>query len=235
MGTHTSVGGDTRLGFQELRMHVVIGGYGRVGRYLASMLEERGHSVAVIDRSERSFSVAGADIRGRRIAGEVFDRDTLVKAGIEKADAYAAVTSGDNSNIVSARIARERFDVPCVVARIYDPRRAVIYKRFGIPTISSVNWSSNMLLASILEPDLKTVATFGGGEVVVITAEATTHLTGRTINDVAYPGKFHVTTLVRDGVAMLPEPRTELHKGDRLKITVTRDALPELKKLLGLE
>ena len=118
-------------------MHVVIGGYGRVGRYLASMLEERGHSVAVIDRSEKAFAAPGSDIRGRRIAGEVFDRDTLVKAGIERADAYAAVTSGDNSNIVSARIARERFGVPCVVARIYDPRRAVIYKRFGIPTISS--------------------------------------------------------------------------------------------------
>ena len=113
-------------------MHVVIGGYGRVGRYLASMLEERGHSVAVIDRSEKAFATPGSDIRGRRIAGEVFDRDTLVKAGIERADAYAAVTSGDNSNIVSARIARERFGVPCVVARIYDPRRAVIYKRFGI-------------------------------------------------------------------------------------------------------
>ena len=216
-------------------MHVVIGGYGRVGRYLASMLEERGHSVAVIDRSERAFAGTGSDIRGRRIAGEVFDRDTLVKAGIERADAYAAVTSGDNSNIVSARVARERFDVPCVVARIYDPRRAVIYKRFGIPTISSVNWSSNMLLASILEPELKTVATFGGGEVVVITTEAPTLMTGKRVTEVDFPGKFHVTTLVRDGVAMLPEPRTELVKGDRLKITVTRDALPELKRLLGLE
>lgn len=216
-------------------MHVVIGGYGRVGRYLAYMLEERGHSVAVIDRRESAFAVGGRDIRGRRIFGEVFDRGTLIKAGIERADAYAAVTSGDNSNIVSARIARERFNVPCVVARIYDPRRAIIYERFGIPTISSVNWSSAMLLASILEPGVQTLAAYGGGEVITISAEAPTQLSGRKVADVGYPGKFHITAVVRDGVAILPEPRTELMRGDRLKITVTRDALPELKQLLGLE
>lgn len=216
-------------------MHVVIGGYGRVGRYLASMLEERGHSVAVIDRSEEAFARGGADIRGRRISGEVFDRITLVKAGIERADAFVAVTSGDNSNIVSARVARERFGVPMVVARIYDPRRAVIYERFGIPTVSSVKWSGAMLLASLLEPDVKTVTVYGGGEVVTISADASAMLTGKLVNDVDYPGKFRVSAIVRDGVAMLPEPRTELKEGDRLQVTVTRDALPELKQLLDLE
>src|SRR5574340_1552371 len=207
-------------------MHVVIGGYGRVGRYLAAMLEERGHSVAVIDRNEDAFAQSGRDIRGRRFSGEVFDRSTLIKAGIERADAYAAVTSGDNSNIVSARVARERFHVPCVVARIYDPRRAVIYERFGIPTISSVNWSSAMLLAGILEPEVKMVSAYGAGEVMTISADATTQLTGRRIADVDFPGKFHISAVVRDGIAMLPEPRTELKKGDHLMVTTTRDALP---------
>lgn len=216
-------------------MHVVIGGYGRVGRYLASMLEERGHTVAVIDRSEQAFARGGADIKGRRIAGEVFDRTTLVKAGIERADAFVAVTSGDNSNIVSARIARERFNVPMVVARIYDPRRAVIYERFGIPTVSSVKWSGAMLLASLLEPGVKTVAVYGGGEVVTISAEASAMISGKLVNDVEYPGKFRLAAIVRDGEAMLPGPRTELREGDRLQINVTRDALPELKKLLDLE
>jgi len=216
-------------------MHVVIGGYGRVGRYLASTLESHGHTVAVIDHSERAFAEAGHDIQGRRLKGEVFDRGTLVKAGIERAGAYAAVTSGDNSNIVSARVARERFQVPCVVARIYDPRRAIIYEQFGIPTISSVTWSSAMFLATILEPDVQTVSVFGGGEVVTISALAGTHLSGRRVTDVDYPGKFHVTAVVRDGVAEIPAPRAELKKGDRLKITVTRDALPELKKLLDLD
>lgn len=216
-------------------MHVVIGGYGRVGRYLARMLEDRGHSVAVIDRNEHAFEAGGTEIRGRRISGEVFDRLTLIKAGIERADAYVAVTSGDNSNIVSARVARERFNVRCVAARIYDPRRAMIYQRFGIPTISSVNWSSAMLLATILEPDVKTVGVFGSGEVVTISADASAHLTGKMVTDVDYPGKFRISAIVRDGVALLPEPRTELRKGDKLQITVTRDAVPELKTLLALD
>jgi trk system potassium uptake protein TrkA len=216
-------------------MHVVIGGYGRVGRYLALMLEAHDHSVAVIDHSERAFAEIGHDIAGRRIVGEVFDRTTLIKAGIERAGAFAAVTSGDNSNIVSARVARERFGVPCVVARIFDPRRAVIYEEFGIPTISSVTWSSGMFLAKILEPGVQPVAVFGGGEVFTIAAVAGTHLTGRNVSEVAYPGKFHITALVRDGVAQIPSPRTELKKGDRLRITVTRDSLPELKTLLDLD
>ncbi len=216
-------------------MHVVIGGYGRVGRYLAYMLEERGHTVAVVDRDENAFASAGRDMRGRRISGEVFDRTTLEKAGIADADAFAAVTSGDNSNIVSARVARERYGVPCVVARIYDPRRARIYERFGIPTISSVNWSGAMLLATILEPDVKTTATYGGGEVLTITADASLTLTGKRVSNLDYPGKFHISAIVRDGVAQLPEPRTELAKGDRLSITVTREALPELKRLLDLD
>jgi len=206
-----------------------------VGRYLASMLEERGHSVAVIDRNEEAFARAGGDIKGRRIAGEVFDRLTLQKAGIERADAYVAVTSGDNSNIVSARVARERFHVPQVIARIYDPRRAVIYERFGIPTISSVNWAGAMLIASLLEPGVKTVAVYGGGEVVTISAEATSSLSGKLVNDVDYPGKFRVSAVVREGVATLPGPRMELREGDRLQVTVVRDALPELKRLLGLD
>lgn len=135
-------------------MHVVIGGFGRVGRFLAHMLERDGHTVAVIDRNPEVFEEFGEEVKGRKLTGAVFDKATLIKAGIEKADCYAAVTSGDNSNIVSARVAREHFKVPHVVARIFDPRRAVLYERLGIPTISSVQWSSSVLLAMILNPDL---------------------------------------------------------------------------------
>lgn len=216
-------------------MHVVIGGYGRVGRYLASMLEARGHSVAVIDRDIHVFEQAGPSFSGRRLTGEVFDRETLLKAGIERADAYAAVTSGDNSNMVSARIAKERFAVSRVVARIYDPRRAAIYEGLGIPTISSVQWESGIFLATIVEPTLRTVSVFGGGEVVTIAAVAGTTLSGKRVGDADYPGKFHITTLVRDGKAQIPEPRLELRRGDRLGITVTREALPEVKALLDVE
>lgn len=216
-------------------MHVVIGGYGRVGRYLANMLEARGHSVAVIDRDVRVFDQPGPTFGGRKLTGEVFDRTTLIKAGIERADAYAAVTSGDNSNVVSARIAKERFRVPCVVARIYDPRRAVIYEGLGVPTISSVQWESGIFLATILEPAVQTISVFGGGELLTITAVAGTTLAGKRVADVAYPKKFAITALTRDGQAQIPEPRLEIMRGDRLGITVTRDALPELKQLLDLE
>lgn len=216
-------------------MHVIIGGYGRVGRHLAYVLESEGHSVTVIDRNKAVFAEHGEEIRGRKLTGEVFDRGTLIKAGIERADAFAAVTSGDNSNIVGARVARERFGVQCVVARIYDPRRAAIYERFGIPTVSSVQWAAAQLLAMVLEPDLGLHTVYGAGEVVTIRVDATPSLYGKRITDIDYPNKFHVTALVREGVAVLPSPRLEIVKGDHLFLTVTRDALDELKPLLGIK
>jgi len=215
-------------------MHVIVGGFGRVGRNLAHVLESQGHSVTVIDHDSHAFAEHGESIRGRKLTGEVFDRDTLIKAGIEKADAFAAVTAGDNSNVVSARVARERFGVPCVVARIFDPRRAVIYERFGIPTVSSVQWAAAQLVARILDPDLRVENVWGGGQVVTVSVEAPLQLTGRKIADIEYPGKFSVSALVREGEAILPSGRLEVAKGDRLLITVTRDALGDLKGLLGL-
>lgn len=216
-------------------MHVVIGGFGRVGRYLAHMLEDAGHSIAVIDRSESVFAEHGQEIRGLRIAGEVFDRRTLVKAGIERADAYAAVTSGDNSNIVSARVARERFGVEHVVARIFDPRRAAIYERFGIASISSVQWAGGQLLSRLLESELTPHAVYGAGEVMTVEVVAPLNFSGRRVSDIELPGKFSVGAMVREGEALLPHSRTEILKGDRLYVTVTLGALPELKALLGMK
>jgi len=214
-------------------MHVVIGGFGRVGRGLAHRLENEGHSVAIIDRDRKVFDEFGEDLRGRRLTGEVFDRETLVKAGIEKANAFAAVTSGDNSNIVSARIARERFSVPTVLARIFDPRRAAIYRRLGIPTISSVEWSSSQLLAMIVEPDVRTDTVYGAGEILTVHVDTPTALTGKRVVDLEYPGRISVTVIVRDGEALIPQGRMELTRGDRVYITATRDALGEIKSLFG--
>ena len=216
-------------------MHVVIGGFGRVGRGLAHMLEDEGHTVSVIDHNRAVFDEAGTDLKGLKLTGEVFDRETLIKAGIERAEAFAAVTSGDNSNIVSARAARERFEVPTVVARIFDPRRAAIYARLGIPTITSVQWASSQLVAMILEPGMRMDAVYGGGEVLTVHMEVPTRLTGRRVVDVEFPGRITVTSLVRDGVATLPPGRFELAKGDKLYLTVTRDALSELKELFEVE
>src|SRR5581483_1296040 len=125
-------------------------GCGRVGSTLAHSLETAGHSVAVVDQDAGAFRRLGTSFAGRQVTGVGFDRDTLVEAGIEEADAFAAVSSGDNSNIISARVARETFGVENVVARIYDPKRAEVYTRLGIPTVATVRWTADSILRRML-------------------------------------------------------------------------------------
>src|SRR3712207_3529548 len=137
-------------------VHVVVVGCGRVGSGLAAALEKGSHTVAVIDRQVKAFRRLPEDFSGDRIVGVGFDRDRLRDAGIERADAVAAVTNGDNSNIVVARVARETFGIERVVARIYDARRAAIYERLGIPTIATVQWTTERVLRRIL-PDQRAV------------------------------------------------------------------------------
>ena len=127
-------------------MHVVIMGCGRVGSTLANELQALGHSVAVIDQEREAFRRLGSDFNGKTVTGVGFDRDTLLEAGIEKAEAFAAVSNGDNSNILAARVARETYGVQNVVARIYDPRRAEIYQRLGIPTVATVSWTTDQIM-----------------------------------------------------------------------------------------
>src|SRR5690606_124971 len=138
---HTGVDRPSDRGMRE-SMHIVIMGCGRVGSTLAHILEDNGHSIAIIDRDPQAFRRLRAGFRGRRVTGVGFDRDVLIEAGIESASAYVAVSSGDNSNIISARVARETFGVDNVVARIYDPRRAEVYQRLGIPTVATVRWTA---------------------------------------------------------------------------------------------
>jgi trk system potassium uptake protein TrkA len=125
-------------------------GCGRVGSALALDLEAAGHSVAIIDQSREAFRRLGSDFKGKAISGIGFDRDTLLDAGIERADAFAAVSNGDNSNILAARVARETYGVQNVVARIYDPGRAEIYQRLGIPTVATVLWATDQILRRII-------------------------------------------------------------------------------------
>src|ERR1700740_3074309 len=125
-------------------------GCGRVGSTLAHILEDRGNSVAVIDRDPEAFRRLRPTFKGERITGIGFDRDVLARAGIERADSFAAVSSGDNSNIIAARVARETFGVRQVAARIYDPRRAEVYQRLGIPTVATVRWTADPLLRRLL-------------------------------------------------------------------------------------
>ncbi len=214
-------------------MHVVIGGYGRVGRYLAHELEAQGHSIAVVDRNPEVFEEFEG-INGLRLGGEVFDRDTLIKAGIERADAFAACTSGDNSNIVAARVARERFNVPLVVARIFDPKRAMIYERYGIPTVSAVQWSCSRLLAMLLDPKIRSDYAFGQGEVVLVDLEAPVELDGKRVLDIELPRVLQIVAVERDGHAILLSDTDVVKAGDQLFVAIDRDSVPELRQLLGL-
>jgi len=214
-------------------MHVVIGGYGRVGRYIAHELEAKGHSVAVIDRNSDVFEEFEG-LNGMRLTGEVFDRDTLIKAGIERADAFAATTSGDNSNIVAARVARERFEVPLVVARIFDPKRASIYERFGIPTVSAVQWSASRLLAMVLEPKARSDFAFGQGEVLLVEIQASEAVAGKRVLDIELPRVLSIVSVERNGRALLLTDIDTIESGDLLYVAIDRDSIPELRKMLGM-
>jgi trk system potassium uptake protein len=216
------------------RMHVVIGGYGRVGSYLARMLEFEGHSVSVIDHDPLVFeSAGGEDILGQKFVGPVFDRDLLEDAGIKDADCFCAVTSGDNSNIVAARTAREYYHVPRVIARIYDPRRAEIYRGLGIATIASVTWTSTRLLDMVTHPDLHSEYQFGNAEVEMMEFELPASLDGKLVDQLQVPGEIAVAAIIREGQAMLPTAGLALQKGDVLFVNLLRESGEKLERLLG--
>jgi trk system potassium uptake protein TrkA len=216
------------------RLHVVIGGYGRVGRYLAKMLEYEGHTVSVIDQNPLVFDCEEADeILGQKFVGMVFDRDTLEEAGIRDADCFAAVTSGDNSNILAARTAKETYRVPRVLARIYDPRRAEIYRGLGISTIASVSWTSTRLLDMVTHPDLHSEYQYGDADVEMMEVELPAALIGKGVDELVVPGEIAVATIVRQGKGILPAPGTTFQKDDLIYVNVLRDSAEKLERLLG--
>src|SRR3954465_903026 len=156
-------------------------GCGRVGSTLALILEAQGHEVAVIDADESAFRRLGTAFQGRRVTGIGFDRDTLREAGIEEAHAFAAVSSGDNSNIVAARVARETFGVDNVVARIYDPGRAEVYQRLGIPTVATVRWTADQMLRRLIPDGAHSVWSDPSGHVLLADVCHTSGWTGHSV------------------------------------------------------
>jgi trk system potassium uptake protein len=218
------------------RLHVVIGGYGRVGRYLARMLEFEGHTVSVIDKDPLVFECDEAEeIMGQKFVGTAFDRDVLEDAGIRDADCFAAVTSGDNSNIVAARTAREHFRVPRVIARIYDPRRAEIYRGLGISTIASVTWTSTRLLDMVTHPDLHSEYQYGNAEAEMMQVELPATLDGHSRSELEVPGEIAVSAVIRAGQTLLPTDNFQFSKGDILFVNVLRESAEKLERLLGLK
>jgi trk system potassium uptake protein len=214
-------------------MRVVIVGCGRVGSELANALSAERHEVVVIDRNPLSFGRLSREFSGRMLTGVGFDRDILQKADIEGTEALAATTDSDNVNIVVAVTAKETFKVPHVVARIYDPQAAQLYRREGIPTVSPTLWAANTMKTMIANPRLATLATCGSGEVEFLKVEVPRSLAGRIIRDLTLPGEATVGALVRRGQGMIPTLETRLEAGDVLHIAAAVAAIPKLEKLLA--
>ncbi len=214
-------------------MKVIIAGCGRVGSGLATRLALDGHDVAVIDKNPTSLAALGDGFTGARVRGLVFDRDSLITAGIEHADAFVAVTSGDNSNVVSSIIAREIFRVPRVIARIYDPRRAEIYRRFGIEAVSSVRWSVNEISTLLGRFGSEEVATFGDGEARLVAVHIEPRLAGRPVSALARPGETVVVAVVRSGAAFVPTGGETLEAADVVYLSVASAALGHLERAIA--
>ncbi|MEU8135042.1 potassium channel family protein [Streptodolium elevatio] len=199
-------------------MHIVIMGCGRVGSTLAQTLEELGHSVAVVDRDATSFRRLGSHFSGRRVTGVGFDQDTLRAAGIEEAGAFAAVSSGDNSNIIAARVARETFGVENVVARIYDPRRAEVYQRLGIPTVATVRWTADQMLRRLLPSGAEPLWRDPSGSVQLAEVHVNPQWVGHRLSGLEQASGARVAFLTRLGEGILPGPDTVLQEGDLVHV-----------------
>jgi trk system potassium uptake protein TrkA len=213
-------------------VHVIVVGCGRVGSELALRLVREGHSVAIIDKNRRAFRRLPDEWPGRTVVGYGFDRDHLGEAGVSEAGALAAVTSGDNSNILTARIARETFQIPNVVARIYDPRRAVIYQRLGIPTVATVTWTSDQVHRRLFPEESVVEYTDATGEVSFVERALPDVWVGRPLDGLDAGDQFRPVLVTRAGHAMLITPGLVGQEGDILLIAVQGTNRDELERRL---
>ncbi len=213
-------------------MHVVIVGCGRVGSSLAKNLVEQGHTVAVVDRKPSAFERLGADFPGQTLAGVGFDRDLLLAAGIERAGAVAAVTNGDNSNILVARVARETFGVERVVARIYDPRRAAIYQRLGIATVAPALWTTERVMRRLVPESGSVEWVDPSARVSLVEREPARAWAGHPVFELEDEG-IRVVAVSRLGSAMLPTSHVLVQEGDIVYFAVAHDALDRLERVLA--
>lgn len=214
-------------------MHFVVMGCGRVGSTLARTISAMGHSVAVIDQDPAAFARLGPDFPGRCVTGVGFDRRTLEEAEITRAAAFAAVSSGDNSNIISARVAREEYGVRSAVARIYDPRRAEVYERLGIATVATVRWTAAQMMSRLIpgSPDHEYRDISGALTMIALSAESS--WVGAPLQEVERRAGARAVYLTRLGEGVLPREGTRLQDGDRLHLMVPTARLAEVESLLA--
>jgi trk system potassium uptake protein TrkA len=214
-------------------MKVIVMGCGRVGEQLARLLVDADHRVVVIDYDANALARLGPNFKGQKICGVGFDRDVLVQAGIEQADAFAAASSSDNANIVAARIAHNIFHVPRVVARLFDPQRAEIYRRLGMLTISSTTWGAERLRELLTSAELDPIISFGSGEVSLVNIEVPPQLAGRMVKDLSVSAEIVVIAITRQGAAFIPTLGSQFKDGDIIHVATLASALERFKTLLG--
>ncbi|MEN9936175.1 MAG: hypothetical protein RLZZ387_2754 [Chloroflexota bacterium] len=213
-------------------MHVIVIGCGRMGAGLARSLALRGHTVAVVDRDPNAFKLIGPAFAGRTVARHAFDRDGLVQAGVERADALAAVTASDDVNVIVARAARLFFRVPRVIARLYDPRKAEIYRRLGVQTIATTTWGVNRIVELLSYSDLDAVVSLGA-DVDIVDVEAPHGLAGQPVSALYVPGEIQVVAVSRGGTTFLPTPESRFQAGDLLHLALLTTSAARLRALLG--
>jgi trk system potassium uptake protein len=209
-------------------VHVVIMGCGRVGSSLAAALERLGHTVAVIDKDVQAFRRLSQDFRGSQVVGVGFDRTVLIKAGIERAGAFAAVSSGDNSNIISARVARETFGVEHVVARIYDEKRAAVYERLGIPTVATVPWTTDRFLRTLLPDGVASAWREPSGKVAVLQLPVHESWAGRRVSTLEETTGARVAFIMRFGTGVLPDAKTVVQADDVIYVAALSGTVSDI-------
>jgi trk system potassium uptake protein TrkA len=214
-------------------VHIVIMGCGRVGSTIAHILEDQGHSVAVIDQEAEAFRKLRSGFKGSKITGAGFNREILIEAGIEHADAFAAVSSGDNSNVIAARVARESFSVQNVVARIYDPRRAEVYQRLGIPTVATVRWTADQMLRRLLPEGSEPLWRDPTGTVVLAEIACSDAWLGEKVQSLEESARTRIAFISRLGEAMLPGPGTVLQEGDVLHVIAQEGDIDRIAKVFA--
>ncbi len=214
-------------------MHVVIMGCGRVGSGLSKALEAAGHSVAVIDQNREAFRRLGPNFKGRTIAGVGFDQDILLEAGIENAGAFAAVSNGDNSNILAARVAREKYNVANVVARIYDPERAEIYQRLGIPTVATVLWTTDQMMRRLAPEGSQSEWRDASGTVQLCEVALAREWFGRPALLIEEATGARVAFITRLGAGLIPNVNTVLQEGDLIHVTLIESDRAKVDEILS--
>jgi trk system potassium uptake protein len=215
-------------------MKIIVIGCGRLGGALAEKLCRRGVEVTVVDRDPAAFERLAPSFSGSTVTGGGIDRETLLAAGIERADGLAAVTTSDDINIVAARLARRMFHVPRVVSRLYDPRNEELYRRLGIQTISHVTWGASRIIELLCYSKLDTIKSLGSGEVEVVEAEVPHLLVGRTVNELTVPGEIHVVAITLGGKSFLPTLGSEFREADLVHLALLGSSRQRLKEILGM-